>query len=156
MTPCTICGGTGWKPVDKAVTRCDCRQRKIASDMAVLATEPTGKDAEDLKRLAFYLSRECRGRQNAKTWRDIALAVFSLGQSDGDRRIRALARGLVKLGHPIATGNFGYFYATSPEDLDGPIKRQKAQAMKTLERISRLEAIRGQLDREVNGAVYDA
>jgi len=154
---CTACDGTGWKVVKKGfVDRCDCKQRKIAFAMTNLSVKPTGPDAADIRSLIEVMQRQARGKKRAMRWKELAREVFGAAYAEKkDRRIRALARAARMLGVPIASGNKGYFLATTPEDLNEVIRRQHSQAMKELESVRQLKQLQGQLHRELHGAVYD-
>lgn len=157
MANCPQCDGSGFKPVKRGtVTRCDCRQRSIAAVMDRVATEPAGADAADVLAFVEALRGGARGAKRAIRARKLAPLVFGREHVAGaDRKLRALAHGATALGHPIASGNSGYFYATTPDELDEVIGRLRSQAMRELERVRKLESLRDQLSRAMNGNVFD-
>jgi|GEM_PF-3035530 hypothetical protein len=48
------------------------------------------------------------------------------------REIRDMTRVLRLQGHPIMSGNYGYYYSTDQEDIDQCLKRLRTMALSTL------------------------
>lgn len=157
MTSCAECSGTGFRQVKRGtVERCQCRQREIAAAMDRLASEPTGPDKADILAFVETLRGAARGRKRAIPARKLATLVFGIEHAGGkDRKLRALAHAATDLGHPIGTGNAGYWYCASAEELNETIGRIRSQAMRELARVRKLEGLRDQLQRERDGQVFD-
>jgi hypothetical protein len=122
-----------------------------------LASEPSGPDRADILAFVETLRGSARGRRKAITARALAPLVFGNdGAAGAARKFRALAHAATALGHPIGSGNGGYWYCATPNELDETIGRLRSEALHMLVRVSKLEALRDQLQRERDGQVFDA
>ncbi len=155
---CADCNDTGFKELKRGtVARCPCRSRKIAIDMKRFAETPTGSDEADIRTFVEVLQGRARGAKLAIKAPKLAEFVWGTdARGDCSRKLRAIAHAARLLGHPIGSGNDGYFYAIAPEELDEAIGKFRKQAAEQFIIVRKLRHLRAQLDRERNGAVYDA
>lgn len=96
----------------------------------------------DMELFVNYLRVHARGPKNAKTRRQVEVALFAAQPYAAERLVRQLANQANQQGIPVASCNEGYFYAETWADFEPMLGRLRHQRDEMHNRIMAIERLR--------------